>query len=173
MKVFVDMDGVLVDFIKGLDQLTGRKGPYPPGEYDLTKVYGPTIWLTLVNVGWRWWKNLDKTPESDAIMKTLNSYDSYICSTPTEDPSCIKGKLAWIQLHYPHMVSRYVFTPRKSLLAAGNILIDDSDMNCSDWTLSGGYSFLVPRSWNVLHRYPFLTITLGQWLETLTRIGPP
>lgn len=148
-KIFLDMDGVIVDFVGGVCKLVNYTDSWIPGEYDLAKVLRNNIWDIIDKTDMEWWSNLDKTTDADAIINAVEKYDYYICSSPTCSPLCAAGKLLWIQKHYPKLARKYVLTPHKHLLATrDSLLIDDSDVQCQNWTNNGGLAYLIPRMWN-------------------------
>lgn len=150
IKVFIDMDGVLADFVGGLCTKFEYKDAWPNGEYDVCKVIGQNVWPHLDH---NFWVNLPKTDEADEIIKIACQYDYYICTAPTLDPYSAAGKLIWLGRFYPIIAKarRFVITPHKHLLAKGNILIDDSDEQIRRWREAGGNGVIIPRPWNAAY----------------------
>ena len=77
-----------------------------------------------------------------------------ILSSPTQDGSCLAGKLDWLQKELPRWMHRqYLFGPRKHFCARPDaLLIDDRDYNVDAFRGAGGQAILVPRPWNTLHK---------------------
>jgi len=93
----------------------------------------------------------------------------FIATSPTKDPDCLAGKLEWIQTYLPGYLHRqYLITPRKWLCAdRKTLLIDDSDDNVKSFREHGGKAILVPRPWNVMHKYRGMDI-IGYVKDSLT-----
>jgi 5'(3')-deoxyribonucleotidase len=167
MKVFIDMDGVLCDFVGGVCELCNYNDAWPYGEYDICKVVGCNIWPLLEKAGLQWWTGLKKTEEADELLRTVTNYDYYICTSPTLDPMSAAGKLIWLQVHYPQVERRFFITPHKYLLAKDNILIDDSDEQITKWHNTGGIGVLLPRPWNKYHGEIDAMKTIRRMVEIL------
>jgi 5'(3')-deoxyribonucleotidase len=154
MQFYVDMDGVLVDFIGGMAELHNLNRDY------VLKNWPVNVWNLEQGMGiksnWRdrcdadFWANLKKTAEADAIMKMIEGSEVYIAAYPG-DANGAMGKLRWLEKHYPQIVrdGRYIFTSQKHLLAKrGRVLIDDNKEYCTDFRRWGGASAMIRRPWN-------------------------
>jgi 5'(3')-deoxyribonucleotidase len=153
-RIFVDMDGVLTDFVGSVCKLFNYNDAWPYGEYDINKVIGQSIWPRLEQEGRKFWSEMDKTDECNDLMSMLVGKDYYICTSPTMDPQSAAGKLEWLRKYFPHAFKnrRFVITPWKHFLTGtGNVLIDDSDDQIASWKKAGGIGILLPRPWNALH----------------------
>lgn len=158
MRCFVDMDGVLVDFVGGALQRVGREFPdWPPGEFNMSKVLGMAshrFWERLN--GADFWSGLSPTPECHPLMahleSTFGSWDICILSSPTRDPQCLAGKVMWLEKHLPDYRRRFLLGPEKRFCAGpDNLLIDDADHKVDAFRNAGGCAILFPRPWNRLH----------------------
>jgi 5'(3')-deoxyribonucleotidase len=170
MKLFVDMDGVLVDFVGGVTDLVGYHDAWPYGEYDICKVVGVNIWPLLEKAGLQWWVDLHPTDEADELIQLISHYDYYICTSPTLDPMSAAGKMIWLRSHYPQIMKdrRFFITPHKHLLAHDhNILIDDSDEQITRWHACGGVGVTMPRPWNKYHGETDALCTIRKMVEIL------
>lgn len=163
MKVFLDLDGVLVDFRRGVCKAFGRDDP-------------STNWIFWENwegvtdkdvdekCGIFFWDMLDWTPEGpyieQAVQEKFNSEDIYLLTTPMPNPGSGTGKLKWIKRCMPRLYNRTIISyAPKSLLAGPNtLLIDDKDKNIAEFVAAGGYGILVPRPWNELHGWAGKTL---------------
>ena len=176
MQFYVDMDGVLVDFIGGMAELHNLNRDYvfkhwPANVWDLEHGMG-------IKGNWRdrcdadFWANLNKTAEADAIMKMIEGSTVYILTNPG-DANAAMGKLYWLEKHYPEIVrdGRYIFTTQKHLLAKrGRVLIDDSSEYCQKFRSWGGAAILIRRPWNTTN-YPVTPhYVLGWFKHDLERI---
>jgi 5'(3')-deoxyribonucleotidase len=159
--IFVDMDGVLTDFVGSVRKAVQWWDKWPEGEYDICKASGYDIWPYTNN--FKFWHQMDRTGEAVELMALLEKHNYYVCTAPTFEPQCAAGKLAWLRDNWPHCYRkrRYILTPHKHLLARPDyLLIDDSDAQCSEWTRHGGEALLFARPWNSLHAdvYPMIPV---------------
>lgn len=156
-KCFLDMDGVLSDFIGGACAVHGRNDFV---EYDIWKYWGMSeerFWEPLCNR--EFWAGLERTLEADDIIAAaVRNYDTseiYILTMPSRfsPEESAAGKLLWIKKHYPFLADQYILTRDKALLAGPRtLLVDDNDDNIRIFEEAGGRTFLVPRPWNVAGR---------------------
>lgn len=152
--VFLDMDGVIVDFVPTtLERLGFRPDDYDPkGQWDMEKVLGITVeefWEAIDDI--EFWSTLPKTEFFEPMMQLLRPYIEQkkvvLLSSPSRQSSPAAGKILWIEDNIPGMP--YIFTSKKSLLATPNrVLIDDSDKNIDYWRKAGGIGIRLPRPWN-------------------------
>lgn len=161
MRIYIDMDGVLTDFVGHMCVSIGYTGGWPAGVYDVELATGINPWKSLEREGLNFWTTMPKTQEADALMGLIRERDYYICTALTLDPMAAAGKLIWLRQHFPCVRNRYVITTHKHLLAKpGDILIDDSDDNVDRWNKAGGRGLLFPRRWNSLyhisHQYEYI-----------------
>lgn len=126
------MDGVLVDFIKGYFELTGR---------DITGTYNTDkeFWLPIDKEGFDFWRNLDWTPDGKVLWNYIKKYDPELLSSPSRQVDSRVGKSAWVNRELPgvHLILRSAH--RKQEFAEPNaILIDDRKSNVDEWSAAGG-----------------------------------
>ncbi|MDT8394484.1 MAG: hypothetical protein RQ761_11610 [Bacteroidales bacterium] len=117
MKVlYFDMDGVLVDFKSGIDQLT----PEEKFQYDGRMDAVPHIFRKM--------KPLEGAIEAVNVLSRY--FDCYILSTsPWENPTAASDKQNWIKKYFPIIFyKRMILSHRKDLLK-GDYLIDDRANN--------------------------------------------
>lgn len=113
-KLFFDMDGTLVDFQSGIDQIDdATKKKYEghlddvPGIFSLMKPIEGAI---------------------DAVRQLSCKYDCYILSTaPWKNPSAWSDKVAWVTKYFDEVFhKKIILTHNKDLLNDGkSLLIDD------------------------------------------------
>lgn len=170
MKVLVDIDGVVADFVAGAMKLHGK--PYPYGDPANRGEHGWNIeklWDIPPHVFWSpmefdFWADLDPTPEADAIIKILMDEFglSNLCflTSPISASGCVEGKRAWVGRHFSDIPILFSVrshapesTPPKQFLASDeSLLIDDYTVNVENFWNAGGEAFLFPRPWNRRHR---------------------
>ena len=153
--VFVDLDGVVADFVGGVCRLHGIDTPKFNGEYDIGKVMGmsTTEFWGHLDSDETFWADLGKTSEADEIMSFLEGAvgekNIYFLSSPALNPACHSGKATWVKEHYGGYINRLILCGHKHFLASrGRLLIDDNERNCKRFAAAGGNTFLWPRSWN-------------------------
>lgn len=183
--VYVDLDGVLADFVKDALKLHGieYEGKEPnlfnivdnKGVFDLENALGLTkneFWKPINDLSENFWSNLKKTTESDRIMEEIEAKfpkeKIFFLTSPCKDPGCYKGKMQWVEKYYPDYCRRTILTPHKYLLAQSDrLLIDDADHNVEKFKDYGGKTLLIPRSWNQAcnFRYQSLSVFLDEFSE--------
>lgn len=157
MKIFLDMDGVLADFVGGACTAHNRTcydHPSHYGEFNLETIWGISaaeFWAPTNN--FEFWASLAKTPEADMIVETavkLVGWENVaILTSPSLHPSCVPAKRYWIEKYYPRLTKNMIFAWGKGFIAGpGKLLVDDRDRNVDDFRAGGGHAVLVPRLWN-------------------------
>jgi len=115
--VYFDMDGVLVNFQSGIDQLD----LYHKIEYREKYDEVPGIFGTMK-------PNEDMVDLFNAMFSD-ERYDCYVLSTaPWENPSASSDKVEWIQKYLPKAYKRLILSHNKHL-NVGDYLIDDRTAN--------------------------------------------
>lgn len=158
-KVFLDMDGVLVDLYKVITNLARKKSYKELTVDDFFKI--------MLHKGdvYDFFKTLPEFKSNtvllDKIMRFTGGAGYYICSTPLHDEresldskrnqffisQSILGKNAWIDEHLHPLPIKRCFTLNKAKDAPAvekdgtpNILIDDKQKNVDDWIEAGGFA---------------------------------
>jgi FMN phosphatase YigB (HAD superfamily) len=161
MRVFLDLDGVLCDFVGGALLAHGVPWHFipAPGQWDLASQLGLTpnqFWDPLQ--GFDFWANLAPTDDCAGILTAVESRFGtdpvYLLTSPAHSSGCYAGKFAWVKRHLPAYLSRLLLVPAVSkpvLAGPGSLLIDDSDANVAAFRQAGGWGILLPRSWNARH----------------------
>lgn len=156
LQVFIDLDGVLADFLTGACSRFGRKlDDLPTGVYDLSQLFG-LPWAEIDAVIGRdhdFWRNLPSYPWTKSVMNLLREAQIdgaighvFVLSSPwQQSPECHKAKLEWCDAHLGVPTSDVILTPHKHLLAGPDrLLIDDLPSHCETWCRSGGYAIIFP-----------------------------
>jgi len=144
MKIFLDMDQVLVDFYAGTKAILGydweTKTGDPIEEAGRNKqIVGPTFW-----------QELPPMPDYMELWEFVRPYDPYILSaTPCwKDPYVYVGKRAWIQrylqipqerIHIVNRTDKHIFAYHGE---EQNLLIDDRKDNVEHFIQAGGLGIL-------------------------------
>ena len=170
MKVFIDLDGVLANFVQAACDVHGIPNPYHNpenfGNFNMAQVTGMSnnqFWKPLQ--GHSFWTNLPLHDDAHAILANVEARfrqeDIAFLTANSRDPFSASGKLSWVQKHFPKYVRRVIITPAKHFIAhSETLLIDDRDKNCEDFYSEGGRCILLPRPWNSAHaEHTLSTIT--------------
>ncbi len=160
-RVFLDMDGVLVDFQQGACDLFKINNPYDNpknlGKYEISDLVGIPKNLFYSAMGFDFWANLKWTKHGgDVLINILRRIGSEksitLLSSPISTPGCLEGKASWIKSNLPRWSRRYLLGPDKwSVAGPGKLLIDDCESNVIKWIDNGGEAILMPLRSNKLH----------------------
>ena len=153
---FVDLDGVLVDFVGPALRLHGKDlAPLEvrwnfPEQVGFTRETLGQFWDALDQPFWR---SLPWTHEGRDLLRGVEAAFAdrvSLLSSPCLTPGCLEGKREWIDLNLPREYGRrYLLGAPKHLVAGpGKVLIDDHEEHVDRWVARGGVGVLVPRPWN-------------------------
>ena len=152
---FIDLDGVLVDFVGEFLRRHKALGGQEVHEssvdrwaiHEVLGIHETTMWSRLEDEGF--WASLELYPWSRELLFACQSLGGQVAilSSPGHCPSTASGKMRWAAKHLPGVP--LILAHRKDLIAGpGRVLIDDSDDNCASWTRAGGRAVLFPQWWN-------------------------
>ena len=135
MNIYLDMDGVGVDFAGAIFKDTGYKhvGPNYRLPKEITKFYREQ--------GTSWWTNLEPYPWFDNLLDIMGTV-TLLTSAPTG--AAYEGKMSWASKNGLGII----VTNHKHLVGNG-ILIDDYESNINMWQ---GPCILFPQPWNRTRR---------------------
>lgn len=155
MKIYLDMDGVCADFMRGANIACGRSPNEVWTEYDHWSSWGMTLdelWANIDHTQEAFWRKLDEYPWFWNLVTLCGKLgEVWFCTTPSQSPCSAAGKLLWLQDRFGKDFRRWILTPDKSHLAAADrLLIDDHPSNCSSFEQAGGKALLWPMPWNGL-----------------------
>lgn len=119
--LYLDMDGVLVDFLSALDKVPEAvRREYDGHPDDIPGIFGL----------------MEPMPGAlEAVEKLCKKYDLYILSSsPWENPTALGDKLAWVKRYFggdgpENIFYRKVIFSSVKQLNCGDILIDDRTVN--------------------------------------------
>lgn len=179
-KLFIDMDGVFVDFIGGALKFfksTRTVSDWPKGHWGSSSIFLEMFGLPL-NDFWNglredFWRGLDYTKDGIKFLELVEPFKPCILTSPAWHSAT--GKQDWIQEKLPHYFKekRYLIGPAKHYCAAPmHVLIDDSDKNVREFRAAGGTAILYPRPWNELHWIEDPLDYVQSMVEVLTWHGP-
>jgi hypothetical protein len=138
--IFCDMDGVLVDFDKGYEELTGKNTKHADLQ-DKNEFWG-LLARSLKDKGlteYDYWVNLPWMPDGQKLWDYIKGYNPYILTAPSMDPGSKQGKKEWVE-RLDGMKKLY-FKPAKfkpEFSGKNRILIDDREDTIEGWIAKGG-----------------------------------
>lgn len=151
--IFCDMDGVLVDFDKGYEMLTGKTTHHADsqGKDEFWRLFRDS--LKEKNITEKsYWANLDWMPGGEKLWKYISPYNPYVLTAPSvnmdlpfeerykfDNNESMQGKTEWVQ-RLPNMRKIYFRSASKKADLAGpnKILIDDRKDTIDKWNANGG-----------------------------------
>jgi len=171
MKVFLDLDGVLVDFVGGVHNALGLpyrydEYPYEKGKWNMLGDVGGKFWdgkfpFSVVNglCSQEFWSNLAWMHDGWRLLHgragIMSKFDDItILTAPMPNPGSWTGKYLWVEKNMPAKFLKNIImsvVPKSLLAGPDTLLIDDKDENIAEFVAAGGCGILVPRPWNELH----------------------
>jgi len=138
--LYVDMDGVLVDFNKAVLNLIGQ--PMGP---DTKKLF----WRSVKNMGGKelieFWSNMDWTRQGRELWSYVSKYSPQILSSSGSSMrgQIEQGKTKWIEKHLTPNPTNIIYELNKEKYAHPSaIIIDDRSKVIDPWIAAGGIGIL-------------------------------
>jgi len=136
-QIYCDLDGVLADFERGYEELTGidLQGEFKPE--------GEEFWDPIKKAGVGFWAGLKWMSDGKQLWDYINQYKPKLLSAPSRDQSSRIGKAVWVKHKIPgtQLILKYA-TQKKELATPTSILIDDRAKNIEEWEEAGGVGIL-------------------------------
>ena len=158
--IYLDMDGVICDFVGGLIRAHNRDDlleRYKKKEYPITwNMEGELgseeeLWVPCDYMGSNFWRELEPYPSYERVIEILDEsgIDWYICSHARNDHESYAGKIEWIHDYLGIDFENIILTKHKHLLAHDKaLLIDDNITNCVNFINNGGRVYKWKQPWN-------------------------
>jgi 5'(3')-deoxyribonucleotidase len=167
LKIYVDLDGVVVNFVIPAMQHYGvdisHESQYPDGfgwnvlgatnllrtRQNLPELSATDFWDGL-NYGF--WYCLSCYPGAKEFLNELDKMgDVFFATSPTLSSACVAAKYDWVKTHFRDRLRKlYIGADKTAYAKPGSILIDDRDRNVDNFIEAGGKAVLFPRPWNIL-----------------------
>lgn len=177
--IYLDLDGVLVDFIGGVLAMYDLD---PKLYHEMTDYYGINaflceklghkvdVWADIALTKGHFWRTLDWTPNGREIVTRLSrlGVPILIVTKPTRDPYCALGKTQWIQreLKQYRLDRNYSMCTVKSLIAGpSKLLIDDCPDNLIAFKSAGGHVVQAIQPWGVCYSDKYQGYSTSRLLE--------
>jgi len=133
-KLYCDMDGVLVDFERGYNDLTGKQTPGVDSTYDKND-----FWSSITKAGAKFWADLNWMSDGKQLWNYIKQYNPKLLTAPSREQSSEIGKQEWVDNNLPGTPVVFKQAKDKKDLAEPNaILIDDRKDNIQQWIDAGG-----------------------------------
>ena len=136
-KIYCDMDGVIADFERGYEELTGidLQGEFKPE--------GKEFWGPISKAGVGFWAGLKWMPDGQQLWDYIKPFNPQLLSAPSREQSSRIGKHVWVKHKIPgtRLILRYA-NKKKELASPESILIDDRQANIDQWEAAGGIGIL-------------------------------
>lgn len=157
MQIYLDMDGVLADFVSASITAHGRSDShdsiatwdYPVEQWGISNA---DFWCLCQ--GRRFWAEISPYSHHLDLLDMCEAYadEVFFLTSPssTAHADCIAGKSDWIAAWFgADYQSKLIPTKHKHLLAASDrVLIDDSTDNIQAWAKAGGVGIGFGQPWN-------------------------
>ena len=156
MRIYLDIDGVLADFVGA----TAKLHDFDPAVvtqwdyYPLIGMKESTFWDGVRDAGKHFWKYIQPYGwMSELFDECRRRGQVTLLTAPPPRTDCraamVQGRIDWIHYWFGDDFRDYFVGCRKELLAAPDtVLIDDSDSNCLKFAAAGGRTILFPQPWN-------------------------
>ena len=139
--LYVDMDGVLVDFQSGLNRLPQELVQRHDSKDEIPGIF----------------KLMDPMPDAiESFTELAELFDTYILSTaPWENPSAWTDKLDWVKHHLGSPAHKRLILSHHKNLNTGHFLIDDRIENGASLFVGEHIKFGTPQfpNWQVVTSY--------------------
>lgn len=158
--IYCDMDGVLVDFVGGINKAL-RITPHPymnKSPWNWYREHGFTDDQVNAVCTEDFWANLEWTKDGKVIYSRLVDTDLpiHFLSAPMKDvDASTKGKKRWLRRYLKGHPSRIYWLspvvtgrPKEYFAIPDALLIDDKDDNVDGFRAAGGQAILIARPWN-------------------------
>lgn len=165
MRLLIDLDEVLVDFVGGCLQAHGWTRDrllqtWQPGTWSIVEPMGMTEveWeAPIKELGEAFWTNLQPHPWADELLKLVRRLtdDWLIVTCPSTFGAAARlGKTKWLRNYFGPAFDRFSITSDKHRYAAKDaILVDDREETVKRFTLVGGIGQVFPAYNNSLHAH--------------------
>lgn len=161
-EILFDLDGVLVDFIRGAIEVHGLHTTAEElyagrPNVDIVELFNmphPFFWKPM---GYEFWAKLELLPDGIQILQYFEQRYGQehitLWTTPSRNYGCCDGKMRWVERHLPRYYTHNIEFGHKKWLGArpDQILVDDMDKNVKKFVARGGNVVQPPRIWNSLY----------------------
>jgi len=149
--IYVDMDGVIADFVAGVDALfkSVGKDKYDESKYEASRKYRDDMWDTISKYqkehGDTFWLNLPVMEDARELWDYVQQYKHEVLTAAGQAQYHAAGqKSKWIAKHFGRVAVHSVATSKEKakFAAPKHILIDDRQKSIGPWIQAGGIGIL-------------------------------
>jgi hypothetical protein len=132
--IYLDMDGVLTDFVAGFEKIDGRKTT------EIEKQGDPAFWAHVKQGGLEFWSKMPWMNDGKRLWNYVRKFNVEILSAPARSlPESVKGKHIWVSREMGNVKINLIRAREKQKFASKSaILIDDKKKNVTRWNAAGG-----------------------------------
>lgn len=136
--IYLDMDGVLVDFDKQFEELTGMA----PSAFE-AKNGSDEFWEAIDGAGVGFWRGMKWMPGGEALYNRASQAPHFLLSSPSRSDVSKIGKHLWRRDKTPStkLILARSYN-KKNYANPSSILIDDRESNINQWREAGGIGIL-------------------------------
>ncbi len=145
-RIFVDIDGVLADFVGGVKRIFPEYDEY---KYESDPKFRDKMYAAIKEYsanGGKMWLNLKPLSDAKKLWKYVSKYDPQILSaTGSGDAGAGPQKREWIANHFGSDIKVNLVQQAKDKgerAQRGDILIDDKQKALDPWIAAGGIGIL-------------------------------
>ncbi len=156
-KLYVDLDGVLVDFDKGMEQIG-----FPRHVVETDRKAKAKFWQTvgaMAAKGQPFWGAMDPMADAMQLWNYVKKYSPEILSATGHVGNAVAEKHEWVKHHLGNVPTHLVKNSKDKaqFATATSILIDDRTKSIEPWLAAGGIG--------ILH------VTAAKTIEQLKELG--
>jgi len=143
-KIFVDLDGVMVDFSKFAEEKIGHH----PKDWELDRNVKKSFWKGVdkwVKDGNKFFEIMDPMSDADDLWKYIAKYHPTILSATGHVKHAEAEKRAWVHNHLGKdvpVILTFAALDKAKHAAPNRILIDDREKAIEPWRQRGGIGIL-------------------------------
>jgi FMN phosphatase YigB (HAD superfamily) len=146
-RIYVDLDGVLTDFDKNiqdgfLKEFNKENGTNIKDGFEFEDEYGRNeFWKRVDELGIEFWSEMPWMKDGKKLWNFIKEYDTEILTKPSKQKICKEGKRKWCDRELGD-VKVNIEMKKEKYAKPNHILIDDLEKNIVPWIAAGGIGIL-------------------------------
>lgn len=145
-QIFVDLDGVIVDFRKKATELVGIDKPVDQMDSKDKRRFWSAVAI-YEKGGGRFWEEMDPMPDAEELWSYVKKYNPTILTASGSVGDAPDEKRIWVRKHLGSNVPIIVTKASADKALEGraaphHILIDDSKRSIGPWNAAGGIGIM-------------------------------
>lgn len=149
MKIYVDVHGVLVDFVKQCEIYFNAdiySDPQYEGDWYAPQKVIPDLLQKIERAGDGFWSEMPLTPWAHDLIALCAEYGQVVLVTSGECPSAYHGVCELVEREFD--IPLFTGEHKWALAQSDAVLIDDKESNIESFDDNGGHGILFPAPWN-------------------------